>query len=72
MTAYITLNEDHFRTLVMGGVAADSALLGPHGEVTLVVKFILSDIGFDAMRKAIDEAEAAVDVLGRHNGNRPR
>lgn len=70
MTAYITLDEGHFRTLVMGGVAADSAALGPHGEVTLVVKMVLSDIGFDVMRQAIDDAEAA--VRGGHNGNCPR
>lgn len=71
MTANIALNESQFRALVAGGIVRDSAMLG--GQVALeatlfnavaivngiVVKIILSDIGFAAMRKAIDDAEAA-------------
>ena len=57
MTANIALNEEQFRALVRGEVVSDSALLGAHGEVKLVVKIILSDIGFAVMRRALDDAE---------------
>jgi hypothetical protein len=59
VTANIALNEEQFRTLVGGGIVADSGAL-PRIGATLTVKIILSDIGFAAMRKAIDDAEAAI------------
>jgi hypothetical protein len=62
MTANIALTETQFRTLVGGGIAHNVAILGGpgyNGTVKLVVDIILSDIGFAAMRKAIDDAEAA-------------
>jgi hypothetical protein len=58
MTANIALTEVQFRTLVAGGVARDSTVLA--GTVRLEIKIILSDIGFAAMRKAIDDAEATI------------
>jgi hypothetical protein len=57
VTANIALNEEQFRTLVGGGIVREVAPLAP--TVVLVVKIILSDIGFAAMRKAIDDAEQA-------------
>jgi hypothetical protein len=63
MTANIALTEVQFRTLVAGGIVRDSAMLG--GQVALVVRIILSDIGFAAMRKAIDDAEEATRILGQ-------
>lgn len=51
MTANIALNEEQFRKLVAGGIVVDAH---PSG---IVVKIILSDIGFERMRKAIDDAE---------------
>jgi len=55
MTANIALNAEQFRTLVEGGVVTESAQIGE--RVTLVVRIILSDIGFAVMRKAIDDAD---------------
>ena len=63
MTANIALSEVQFRTLVAGGVVRDVAILGGPGyagTVKLEIKIILSDIGFDRMRKAIDDAEATM------------
>jgi hypothetical protein len=58
VTANIALNEEQFRTLAAGGIVTEVAPLS--SSVILVVKIILSDIGFAAMRKAIDDAEAAI------------
>jgi hypothetical protein len=59
LTAHILLNEEQFRQLLKGGEATDSAVIGPAGgvQITLVVKIALADIGFPAMRQALDDAE---------------
>jgi hypothetical protein len=58
VTIHLSLNEEMFRTLVAGGIVEDKARVGRDGsEVEIVVKLILSDIGFYKMRRALDDAE---------------
>lgn len=52
MIANIALDFENFRTLVKGEVVEDT---GANGR--LVVRIILSDIGFPLMRLAIEEAD---------------
>ena len=52
MIANIALSAENFRTLVKGGTVQDEAANG-----RLVVRIILSDIGFPLMRLAIEDAD---------------
>jgi hypothetical protein len=63
LTAHVALDEKMFRTLVAGEIVSDSLTFGDDSHrVTLVVKILLSDIGFAVMRKAIDDAEREVEA----------
>jgi hypothetical protein len=52
MVCHIALNEEQFRDLVAGREVREVHQSG------LVIKIILSDIGFPAIQKAIDDAES--------------
>lgn len=60
MTIHLSLNEEQFRTLIAGGIVEDSAVVGRDDKrVSIVVKLILSDIGFERMQRALDDARRA-------------
>lgn len=58
MTANIALSETQFRTLVSGGKIEEQ---GANGRLTICI--ILSDIGYDRMRTAIDDAAKGVKTM---------
>jgi hypothetical protein len=53
VVVHVALSEKEFRELVAGKIVEHKL---PTGDL---VKIILSDIGWDRMRKSIDEAESA-------------
>lgn len=53
-TIYVALDEQDFRALVAGRMAT---VHGVADDIRPLVKLILSDIGFDAMKAAIGAAE---------------
>jgi|HubBroStandDraft_1064217.scaffolds.fasta_scaffold76362_3 hypothetical protein len=50
MIAHVALTEAQFRDLVAGKIVEET---GANGRIT--IRIILSDIGWDAMQKAIDD-----------------
>jgi hypothetical protein len=65
MIAHIALNEEQFRDLVAGKVVEEKVAQG-----RLIIRIILSDIGWERMRKALDIAATAASRSSSADRNR--